>query len=369
MRALTLAVAIVAMTATSTASALNEQEQRSRLEYQAMQGTHAIEQLGAIYVDEQLEAYLQSVLNKLYPDYQGKLRVRAFKSDVFNAFALANGDLYFNIGTLLRLDNEAELASILAHEGAHVTRDHIYRWTRDTKITMPMLTVVGGAFGAPALGQLVGVSSVMGMSREHEREADESGFERMVKAGYDPSAGAATFKRLLGELELLKIKQPFMFASHPRVRERIANFESFAKNAASGEQNRDIFNERTLNARLEALKGIWKSGNGKLLVYLLDSEKRLDALPGHCRFYLAEGYRLRNAEGDADKAEAIYAEVLRDYPEFAPTYAAVGQRRMRSGNRAEALAMFRRFLDLDRDSPDRAFIEQYVTLLEKEMSQ
>jgi predicted Zn-dependent protease len=188
----------------------------------------------------------------------------------------------------------------------------------------------------------------------------------MTRVGYAADAGGTTFRRLLREIESQKTKQPIFFASHPRVQERIENFDRLAKGQAEGERNRDHYLAVTLRARLAALERIRTENNGKLLILLLDEEKRLETLPGYCRFYLAEGYRLRNEAGDADRALALYRQVLAEDPQYAPTYAAVGRHQMKARNPSEALAMFRRFLELAPEAPDRGFIEQYVTMLEKE---
>jgi len=352
------------------AHALNEEEQRARIAYQANEATHTIGELGILYGDPQLDAYLQGVIDKLYPDFQGKLLIHTFKATSFNAFAMPNGNLYIHTGTLLRLKNEAELASVLGHEGAHYTGDHIFRAVNSAKISMPILTVLGAALGAPALGQLAGVSSIMGMSRDHEREADNQGFQRMTRAGYDGAAGAETFRRLLRELEALNIKQPLFFASHPAVSDRIANFVSLSKRAGSGGVTyTDEYQVQTASARVAALDGILREGNGKLLVHLLEKEDLLSTLPPYCRFHLAEGYRLRKDEGDAEKSLAAYREALAIAPDYPPTYAALGKRLMNDGDKAGALPLLLKYLELEPHSVEKGFIELYVSTLEKETAQ
>jgi predicted Zn-dependent protease len=357
----------VLLAVSSTAGALTEEQQRSRILYEANESSHAIQEIGALYGDAALDAYLQQVVDRLYPEQQGKLQVHAFNATSFNAFAMPNGQLYIHIGTLLRLDSEAELASVLGHEGAHYTQDHIYRWIRSTKTSMTVLTVVGAAVGFAALGQLAGISSVMGMSRDHEREADEVGFARMTHAGYAADAGGLTFHRLLREIDNQKIRQPIFFASHPRVQERIENFDRLAgRQPQGGETRRDAYLEATRMARVAALERIRKENNGTLLIFLLEDEKLLDTLPSYCRFYLAEGYRLRAGAGDSEHSLGLYREVLRSDAQYAPTYAALGRHQLKAGDKTEALASFRQYLALAPQATDREFIEQYVTMLEKE---
>jgi beta-barrel assembly-enhancing protease len=369
-RALSLLAAGALAGASVPASALNEEEQRARIIHQANEASHIMEELGILYGDPLLDTYLQGIVDKLYPDMPGQLVIKTFKSTSFNAFAMSNGRLYIHTGTLLRLKNEAELASVLGHEGAHVTGDHIYRTVSTAKISMPILTVLGVALGAGALGQIAGVSSIMGMSRAHEREADIQGFKRMTTSGYDVSAATETFRRLLRELEALNIKQPMFFASHPAVSERIANFLAMSKQAPpGGAMYADEYLVQTASARVSALDGIVREGNGKLLVHLLEREELLATLPPFCRFHLAEGYRLRNAEGDRDKSLTAYRETLAAAPDYPPTYAALGKRLMHDGDKAGALPLLRKYLELEPQSMDKGFIELYITTLEKETAQ
>ena len=366
-RAFSLLAAVALTCASMNASALNEEEQRARIIYQADEATHIIDELGILYTDPVLDAYLQGIVDKLFPESGGKLVIRTFKATSFNAFAMSNGRLYIHTGTLLRLKNEAELASVLGHEGSHVYDDHIYRSVSSAKISMPILTVLGAALGAGALGQLAGVSSIMGMSRAHEREADIHGFQRISKAGYDVTAATETFQRLLRELEALNIKQPMFFASHPAVSDRIANYMAMAKQApAGGAKFADEYLVQTASARVAALDSLLKDGNGKVLVHLLEKEDLLTTLPPFCRFHLAEGYRIRNAEGDRDKALTAYRETMAAAPDYPATYAALGKRLMHDGDKAGALPLLRKYLELEPDSVEKGFIELYITTLEKE---
>src|SRR5215510_10290550 len=126
MRARNIILGCLALCAAAPAVALSEAEQRVRIQYDADQVVRTIAGMDLLYGDAALDGYLQEVVDRLYPDYRGKLEVHAFKQTSFNAFSMPNGRLYVNIGALLRLTNEAELAALLGHEGAHFTKDHIY---------------------------------------------------------------------------------------------------------------------------------------------------------------------------------------------------------------------------------------------------
>ena len=63
-----------------------------------------------------------------------------------------------------------------------------------------------------------------------------------------------------------------------------------------------------------------------------------------------------------------YRETLAASPDYAPTYAALGKRLMNDGDKAGALPLLRKYLELEPDSVEKGFIEMYVTTLEKEQA-
>jgi predicted Zn-dependent protease len=322
---------------------------------------------------------------------KGKLHVRTITDPNFNAFAVGTGGIYFNTGTLLRLDDEAQLASVLGHEGTHVTADHMYRSIRSAKTTSVvtlMGSLVAAGYGVPPdLVGIIGYSSMMGFSREHEREADRGGFDRMSKAGYDMRAGALAFERLDRELDARFVSQgPYFFASHPAVKERVANLVEFGgASPAEGEKDADRYLAVTLRARMDALRQIHRGGDGRTLVFLLEDEKLLKALPPEARYYLAEGFRLRSekakrpgkdhrspqeieAQRASDAARAVeeYRLTMEQSPDFAPTYEALAMQYYHAGDKGRALELFRRFVELNPDPKQNGYARQYVEMLSKE---
>lgn len=393
MRALHCAVLLLLVPAAASA-AIDEAEQRERIEFETRSFESQIGNSGMLFDDPALDAYLQGIVDRLFPDQPGRFHVRTFRDPDFNAFAISNGGIYFHTGTLLRLDDEAQLASILGHEGTHVTADHVYRSVRGAKSTAKTTIFVGliaaSAGIPPQLAGIVGLSSMAGFSREFEREADGGGFERIVRAGYDPHAGAEAFSRLERELSARHITQgSYFFASHPRVQERVATQAELAQGAAAeGERDTERFREMTLRARLDALTQLHRAGDGKALVFLLGDEGLLATLPADARFYLAEGYRLRGEaarrargdkrsktelqaqrEEDEERALEEYRRTIEEAPEFAPTYQALALHYLHSGDKPQALALFTRFVELAPDPRQSGYARQYIDKLNKELGQ
>lgn len=388
-----VALLLLLLLPVSAAHAIDEDEQRERIEFETTAFESQIGNSGMLFEDPALDAYLQGIVDVLFPELGGKLRVRTFRDPEFNAFAVATGGIYFHTGTLLRLEDESQLASILGHEGTHVTADHVYRSVRVAKGTAKATVFLGmiaaGAGLPPALGGIFGLSSMAGFSRDYEREADRGGFDRIERAGYDPHAGAEAFARLERELTARHITQGgYFFASHPRVAERVAAQSEFAEGAAAGERHAERYREATFNARLDALTQLHRTGDGKALVFLLGDEDLLATLPPQARFFLAEGYRLRSEaarkaradsrskseresqrDQDAEQAVAEYARTIAEAPEFGPPYQALAMHHLRAGDKPQALALFTKFVELTPDPKQSGYARQYIDRLNKELGQ
>lgn len=152
---------------------------------------------GYRYDAPDLETLLNRLASRLAPkptDDYIRYRVHLLRDVTPNAFALPDGQVYVNTGLLAVLENEAQIAAVLAHEVTHTAGHHgilSYRSVRRKAITSmalgPLTLGVGDYFLA---------RSVFGYSRELEDEADRLGARRLVQAGYDP-------RQVIRMLELL----------------------------------------------------------------------------------------------------------------------------------------------------------------------
>jgi len=149
------------------------------------------------------------------------------EGDEINAFTLPGGHIFLNTSVVRLSDNEAELASVLAHELGHAAARHATRQaTRNDVISLSSLPLLLlGGWGGLAARQAAGVFAPMAIfhfSRAFETEADLLGIQYLWKAGYDPTAAVDMFERL----ESTERKQPGsvskLFRTHPLTPERIA---------------------------------------------------------------------------------------------------------------------------------------------------
>ena len=194
----------------------NIQEGEGRLWHEARSYDATIERSGQIYEDPRATAYLQGVMDRLYPEFKGKIHVHLYDSTQLNAFALPNGSIYFNIGLLARIGSEAQLAAVLGHEAAHFIEKHSFRQRVSAK-NASAFAVSGIPFAS-----LAAVSSISGYSRDLEREADAYAAQVLRSNGMAPTL-------LADALELLEKSRgrpgegqgASYLSSHPATAERM----------------------------------------------------------------------------------------------------------------------------------------------------
>lgn len=169
-----------------------------------------------------------------------------------NAFAVPGGYLYVYSGLLLVLEDEAELAGVLAHEIGHIVGRHSANQLA-ARLGMDILTRLALGEDPHRIGQIATQLSSARFSRDDEREADAFGVRYAIAAGYDPRG----LLRFFTKLKKLKTRRPSdiekLFASHPPTSERIRRIEHLIDQygAPEGQRYRTRFVQETAVVRRE----------------------------------------------------------------------------------------------------------------------
>ncbi len=150
-----------------------------------------------------------------------------------NAFALPGGPMFIQTGLFPALDNEAQLAGVMAHEMSHVILRHGTHEATKAKAVGFAATLFGSAAGEGVMGGMLKEATQLGAnawmlhySREAESEADALGAHMMAEAGWDPME-LATFFTKLGQAGG---QRPMEFLSdHPNPEHREAAIEAEVK--------------------------------------------------------------------------------------------------------------------------------------------
>jgi Zn-dependent protease with chaperone function len=228
---------------------------RESIVYQTRLFEQLLERSNAFIKDSTLDAYLNGVLKKLSVANHADthtIRVRVVKTSQFNAFAAPHGTIYLYSSLLARIENEAQLAALLAHEMTHIINDHTSRNLINAK--KKALTSANLAFGielfagslASSISNLTLKAAITGYTRDLEREADSTGLVRMKQSGYPAVAFRDLFVILKTWIEHYNINEPYFFATHPAIEERINNFYQLSGQDTL-EDTSDQYNAREFN--------------------------------------------------------------------------------------------------------------------------
>ena len=153
-----------------------------------------------------------------------------------NAFAGPGGYIGIYTGLLLTTETESELASVLAHEIAHVTQQHLLRaWESTSTMSISNAAVllaalalgaaVGGDAAAAAAigGQAALIQQQINFTRANEKEADRVGIEILANSGHEPRAMPTFFSRMGNANRVYASKLPEFLMTHPVTTSRTAD--------------------------------------------------------------------------------------------------------------------------------------------------
>jgi len=183
-----------------------------------------------LYEDAELARYVAALGKKLGAlSHQPNLTytIQVLDSPVVNAFAVPGGYVYLTRGILAYLNDEAELAGVVAHEIGHIAARHSaqqYSKAQFAQLGLGLGSMVSKTFRKYAGVAEFGVGMLfLSFSRDDERQADALGVEYSSKAGYDSNHMANLFV----SLERLNPGEsqgglPGWFSTHPNPPDRIA---------------------------------------------------------------------------------------------------------------------------------------------------
>ncbi|NOZ10741.1 MAG: M48 family metallopeptidase [Gammaproteobacteria bacterium] len=184
--------------------------------------------------DPELNAYIQSLGYKLAKLSGSRQKFHFFiiNDNSLNAFAVPGGFIGVHTGLILTTQTEAELASVLAHETAHISQRHLARMIARSKeksslptiATLIAAAMLGGqaAEAAIAMTAAKSVKNQLDYTREFEREADRVGMQILAKAQFEPRAMSSFFQRLQTSSRIYDMGAPEFLRTHPVTSNRIA---------------------------------------------------------------------------------------------------------------------------------------------------
>lgn len=222
-----------------------------------------VERQAKIINDPVIAEYVNRVGQNLVRNSDAKVpfTIKVIDSEEVNAFALPGGFFFVNSGLILKADNEAELAGVMAHEIAHVAARHGTRQATRGEIAqlgmIPLIFVGGGwtMYGIYEAASVLVPIGFLQFSKAMESEADMLGLQYMYKTGYDPEAFVDFFEKV----QTLEKQKPGtlakVFSTHPPTDDRIkssqVNIEKYLKEKPEYVVTTSEFND--VKARLYAM--------------------------------------------------------------------------------------------------------------------
>ena len=196
--------------------------------------------------DPLLFDYLEDLIYKLVTHSQledRRVELVVVDNPTINACAVPGGVIGVHNGLLMYAQTEDELATVLAHEIAHLSQRHFSRGVEFRKNQQPLnlaamlaglviMATAGGDAGLAAISaaQAAAQDSALRYSRGNEQEADRIGMQTMVDAGMDPHAAPAMFERMLQASRYSSGNRvPEFLRTHPLSESRIADTRNRAR--------------------------------------------------------------------------------------------------------------------------------------------
>jgi predicted Zn-dependent protease len=199
----------------------------------------SLRKTGKVLDDPLITEYVQQLGEKLLKQSEAVGQNFTFfviDNPEINAFAGPGGYIGIYSGLILASQSESELASVIAHEIAHVTQKHLLRAfdtaNRISGKTAALLlaSILVGVAGSPDAGlammtgtQAGAIQEQINFTRSNEEEADTVGIQILANADFDPRAMPIFFERMTHANRLYDSGIPEILRTHPVTTNRIAD--------------------------------------------------------------------------------------------------------------------------------------------------
>ena len=184
-------------------------------------------QINQQLVSREIRVYRNPEINRYINEIGQRLELQSKRPNIpytfqvvddkgINAFATMGGFVYINRGLIASADNEAQLASVMAHEIGHIEGRHAIQQMRQTAIARGLATAAGLNSNT-----LVNIGVELALQRPNGRkdefQADQLGLETLTQTGYAPSGMVGFMEKLLKK----GASVPSFLSTHPATSERI----------------------------------------------------------------------------------------------------------------------------------------------------
>ena len=327
----------------------------------------------SINQDAEIQGYIQSIGQKLVANSDAPSHPFHFfvvmENDI-NAFAGPGGYIGVNSGLILMTEAESELASVMAHEIAHVTQRHLFRAAEAAgRLSIPTAAATLAAIllgtQSPAMGQAAIMAIQAGsiqfqidFTRENEEEADRVGMQTLSGSQFDPRSMPTFFERLQLSTRYYGQAVPEFLRTHPVTASRISDTRGRAETYPY-KQYPDSLGYQLTKAKIRVMT---TTDPAEALKYF---QSGLTQGTTEQRSVARYGMGLIALSGQKYKdAETIFQSLTNEYPEQPQYAAALARTALESRNYTTAL---NRYQKLVAQFPDNEAIKlEYISSLLKD---
>lgn len=195
--------------------------------------------------DPLLQTYVEDLVYSLAAESRledRRLEVVVVDNPSMNAFAVPGGVIGLHNGLFTFADTEAQMASVISHELAHLSQRHFARSVEQQRrsaiptmagllASIVLAATAGGDAGMAAMTatQAANLQNRLRYSRQNEQEADRIGMETLAEAGYDPTAAPAMFDNMQVASRYAGSRPPEFLLTHPLTENRISDTRNRAR--------------------------------------------------------------------------------------------------------------------------------------------
>jgi predicted Zn-dependent protease len=288
-----------------------------------------------------------------------------------------------NAGLVARMENEAQLAMVLAHEIAHVTESHVTKGIEGAygiQLLGEIARVTAASTGATAKAQIPPAlldktyeysmkASVSGHGRANESEADVVGLDYMVKAGYDPREAPGTFEQLMKEYGDQTAIQNFFYGDHPTNKSRIEKLTGLVQSKYSQDvetrkliTNTAEFKQRTRELLVEVGRLDYERKRFKTATAMFEKALQANGSDPVSHYYLG---KIALDTGSPDQAIAHLTSALKGEMKPVEAYRELGLAYYKKKDRAKAIESFERYLEVAPNANDADRIRKSIEDLKR----
>lgn len=319
-----------------------------------------LEARGVVMHDATLSAYLQGVAARLWEQVHtdlGTPTVMCFMDTHIEAYAFPNGHCFLSTGMLDALENESQLAMILAHEMIHYARQHTAVLYHHFQKTAPPIDRRD-----PDRNTMAGRQAIQHQIEQAEHEADSEGLSVLNAAGYCQAEVLPLMSNLMkymldhghsetvGQLE----QRAALFKRQMEQGHGRQPFE-ISSDTDPDDYRAGIAPALMANAQIAMCRGDWAQADKSISGFLLSKPEDAGA------YYLkGEMLRRQNGGGHENPCIGSYEKALKIDPTFPPAHRALGELYYKAGRYQKAKPYFEAFLSLAPQDQNREYIKGYL---------